>query len=290
MRSVMQMCLVCVLALGVCAYTASAQNLDIWCVSGGNTGSGTGTVIRAPNGTVVLVDEGGGATWAGVCDTLLAGEGIATIDHAIASHYDADHIGGLDDLTTSITKCWDRGGTLKQDNTAIDATYMSTVSGKRNTVTVNGNSDIDLGNGAMLNFLSVGAADVAQYANIRGGGTITTYTENAKSITALVTYCGFDFYVGGDAEGVTETAAEGVIAGLGRHVDVLHIDHHGSASYGSNSVGFLGDGSGNGMDPEVCITSVWDNSFGHPTETVMDRIDAVVDAGEYSNIRLRKGS
>ncbi|MEJ2744085.1 MAG: PQQ-binding-like beta-propeller repeat protein, partial [bacterium] len=286
MRSVMlNVALVCVLTLVVCAYTVSAQDLDIWCVSGGDGGAGTGTIIRGPNGTVVLLDEGGGEDWAGVCNSLLAGEGITLIDHAIASHYDSDHIAGLDDLTTSITKCWDRGGNLTQSGAGIDATYLATVAVKRNTVTVDGNSDIDLGNGAVLRFLSVGAADTAQYADIRGGGTVTVYTENAKSITALITYCGFDFYVGGDAIGPIEKAVDDVIVTtLGRHVDVLHIDHHGSESYDTSSAEFLGN-----LDPEVCITSVWDNPYGHPTENVFARIDAVVDADEYNNIRLRSG-
>jgi outer membrane protein assembly factor BamB len=283
MRNVMRAIVaVCVLALGLCAYTVSAQNLDIWCVSGGDNGSGTGTVIRGPNGTVVLFDEGGGATWAGVCDALLGSVGIDQIDHAIASHYDADHIYGLDDLTTTVVKCWDRGGTLKQDGTAIDADYLTAVSGKRNTVTVDGNSDIDLGNGAILRFLSVGRTDTEAVADLRGGGTVAVTTENNKSITALVTYFGFDFYVGGDAEDTLELAVDDVVASLGRDIDVLHVDHHGAAT--SSSATFLSN-----MDPEVCITSVWDNTFGYPTEEAFDRIDAVVDAGVPSNIRLRSG-
>ncbi|MEJ2745669.1 MAG: MBL fold metallo-hydrolase, partial [bacterium] len=241
MKSVMHVsAVVCLLALGVCAYTVSAQNRDIWCISGGDTGAGTGTVIRGPNGTVVLFDEGHGTPWSDACKSVLAGAGITDgIDHAIASHYHTDHIGGLDDLIAaptpiSIDNCWDRGGTLTQMKynntpTPIPAQYMAAVAGKRNTVKVDGTTDIDLGGGAMLYFLSVGAADTAEYTTIRGGGTVTVTTENDKSITALITYGGFDFYVGGDAEGTTEKAVDDVIIhDLGRNVDVLHIDHHGS--------------------------------------------------------------
>ena len=97
MRSVMQLLFAgFFLSLWLLPCAAPCGTLDIWCVSGGDSVAGTGTVIRGPNGTVVLFDEGGGATWAGVCDTLLAGEGITVIDHAVASHYDLDHIGGLD--------------------------------------------------------------------------------------------------------------------------------------------------------------------------------------------------
>ncbi|MEJ2746119.1 MAG: MBL fold metallo-hydrolase, partial [bacterium] len=298
MRSVMHVvAAVCMLALWLCAYTISAQNLDIWCVSGGDDGRGTGTVIRGPNGTVVLFDEGGDenetSEWAFECDALLAEVGIEKIDHAIASHYHVDHCYGLDNLTTTVDKCWDRGGTVTDDTQygtpiPIPPPYMTAVAGegRRNTVTVDGTTDIDLGNGAILRFLSVGATDTTQYADIRGGGTVAVYTENNKSITALVTYGGFDFYVGGDAEGTIEKAVDDVVVTtLGRHVDVLHIDHHGSDANEISSAEFLGN-----MDPEVCITSVWSNNYGHPTENTMDRVDAVVESGKYSNIRLRRGS
>ncbi|MEJ2745670.1 MAG: PQQ-binding-like beta-propeller repeat protein, partial [bacterium] len=247
-------------------------------------------MIKGPNGTVVLFDEGGGETWADACNDLLKDEGIENIHHAIASQYHADHIGGLDNLQSpdvKFDKCWDRGGTKKQDNTDIDATYLATANEiGRYTVEVDGTTDINLGSGAMLYFLSVGRADTEGVADIRGGGTVAVTTENAKSITALITYGGFDFYVGGDAEGVVEKAVDDVIINdLGRSIDVLHIDHHGSVTNQTSSVEFLSN-----MAPEVCITSVWDNLHGHPTEDVMDRVDAVVDGGLYSNIRLRIGS
>ncbi|MEJ2745981.1 MAG: hypothetical protein P8123_09910, partial [bacterium] len=183
MKSMMRnVVLVCVLTLGVCVHTVSAQDLEIWCVSGGDGGAGTGTVIRGPNGTVVLFDEGGGATWATACKAVVNGIG-GVVDHAIASHYDSDHIAGLDDLVSGgdaidIGACWDRGVTLTQCGDPINSDYLDTVAGRRNTVTVDGNSDIDLGSGAILRILSVGRADKEQVADIRGGGTIPAYREN----------------------------------------------------------------------------------------------------------------
>ncbi|MEJ2745354.1 MAG: MBL fold metallo-hydrolase, partial [bacterium] len=196
---------VCLILLGLCAYTVSAQNLDIWCISGGDDGPGTGTIIRGPNGTVVLFDEGYSALWANACKGVLAGEGITNIGHAIASHYHADHIGGLDDLIIvptpiSISKCWDRGGTMTYATRLggtpipIPTPYATAVAecGGSNEVVVDGSTDIDLGNGAMLYFLSVGAEDNAEGEGglvnttyIRGGGEVAPGNENSKSITAL---------------------------------------------------------------------------------------------------------
>lgn len=205
------------LSLVLLPYAAPCGSLDICCISGGEEGAGTGTVIRGPNGTVVLFDEGGGASWAEACDNLMEELEITQIDYAIASHYDLDHIGGLDDLDTTVVKCYDRGGSQRHDGTDIDTTYLATVSGKRYTVAVDGSTDIDLGEGAILRFLSVGATNTTDTTYIKGGSTITPGDEDNKSITALISYCGFDFYVGGDAMGTLEQAVDGVVEGLGRH-------------------------------------------------------------------------
>lgn len=280
----------CLFSLGLLPCAAPCGTLDIWCVSGGDDGGGTGTVIKGPNGTVVLFDEGGGANWADACEALLDDLGITQIDHAIATHYDLDHINGIDDLTTTVVRCWDRGGTKRQDGTDISAAYLAAVSGRRYTVTVDGASDIDLGDGATLKFLSVGAednsGDLDDRTFIRGRSALDPAdSENNKSITALVSYCYFDFYVGGDAEGTLEQILDDVITDdLDRIDDVLHIDHHGASTNGTSSEAFLGK-----MYPAVCITSTWNNTSGHPTEIVMDRVDAVVDSTLYSNIRLRSG-
>lgn len=290
MRSVMRWFFAaCILTLGLSPCAAPCGTLDIWCVSGGDNGGGTGTIIKGPNGTVVLFDEGGGATWAGACEDLLDDVGISQIDHAIASHYDSDHINGLDDLTTTIVKCWDRGGAVKSDATPIPTAYMTAVAGKRDTAKVDGTTDINLGDGATLKFLSVGADDNAGDLDdrtfIKGKDPIEAGSENNKSISAVISYGYFDFYVGGDAEGDLEKILDDVIVDdLDRIIDVLHIDHHGSSTYDVSSEEFLAK-----MYPSVCITSTWNNNFGHPTETVMDRIDAVVDPLLYSNIRLRTG-
>ena len=279
----------CFLSLWLLPIAAPCGILDIWCVSGGDDGGGTGTIIKGPNGTVVLFDEGGGATWANACEALLDDVGISQIDHAIASHYDSDHINGIDDLTTTVVKCWDRGGTVKSDATPIPTAYMTAVAGKRDTVKVDGTTDINLGDGATLKFLSVGAddntGDLDDRTFIRGKDPMTAGSENNKSIAAVVSYGYFDLYVGGDAEGDLEQTLDDVIVDdLGRIVDVLHIDHHGSSTYNTSSEAFLGK-----MYPAVCITSTWNNNFGHPTETVMSRVDAVGDPLAYSKIRLRTG-
>jgi outer membrane protein assembly factor BamB len=284
-------------SLVLIAHPASAQELQIWCVwGGGGSGTlGTGTVIKGPGtgGKVVLFDEGGNATWATYCNALLGSLGITYVDYCVASHYDGDHIDGLDNLVSYMGgqshfgTYYDRGGSYDYGG-AIDATYIATVSGKRATVTVNPASDIDLGNGAVLQFLTVGAPDDPGPTNtlyVRGRPDVSGgMSVNDKSITALVTYGGFDMYLGGDAEGTNEGQVKNVVSDLGRHVDVMLVDHHGSDTNGISSPTFLGS-----MDPEIAIISVWSNGFGHPRETTVENFTAVVDSGVMSIIRLDPG-
>jgi hypothetical protein len=156
---------------------------------------------------------------------------------------------------------------------------------------VTGTKDIDLGSGAYLRFLSVGATNTTNSIAIRGRPAVTTgVTENSKSITCLISFpssygaAGFDLYLGGDAEGVTELAVDDAVKTLGRKVDVLLVDHHGADTYNISSPEFLSN-----MDPEVAIISVWNNSFGHPRKTTVQKLQAVVEPLAQRIIRLSKG-
>ncbi len=273
--------------------------MEIWFVSQYGS-AGTATLIKGPDGTVVLYDEGGGANAASKCKAILDAEGMSFIDYAIAGHYDSDHQGGLDDLvsmmggTYSFGTFYDRGGTQTHTGSAIDANYYDLVStsGKRATVTLYGSSDISLGYGAKVQFMSVGAPNTTDAIYIRGRPNVTTgISENNKSITALVSFNstygapGFDLYLGSDAEGTTELAVDNVVGDLGRSCDVLLVDHHGSYTYGISSPEFLGN-----MDPELAIISVWDNSHGHPRVEVVENLQKVVEPLDQRIVRLMPGN
>ncbi|MDD5556644.1 MAG: hypothetical protein PHN82_05265 [bacterium] len=278
----------------------SAGSLDIWCVWGGGS-SGTGTVIRGPDGTVVLYDLGEARTWAQTAKQLLDREGIHYIHYAVAGHYHTDHICGLyhlvnlmggvarDGWAPAFGTFYDRGGSRQSTGSNINADYLNLVnrSGKRRTVWVDGTSDIHLGDGAVLRFLTVGAPDTQKAIYVRGRRDITSgITENNKSITALVTYKHFDFYVGSDAEGGAENAVSRVVADdFGRTVDVLHVDHHGSDTNGTSSSSFL-----QAMGPEVAVISVWNrNGYGHPRRTTVERLQRVVEQRPQRILRLAAG-
>ena len=62
-----------------------------------NVGQGDATLIIAPSGETILFDGGDKSTGRKVVTARLRTLGYDKIDYVIASHYDADHIGGLDD-------------------------------------------------------------------------------------------------------------------------------------------------------------------------------------------------
>ena len=283
----------------VSSLSAMAADLKIWCVWAAGS-AGTGTLIQGPNGTVVLFDEGGGENWAISCKALMDDVGISNIDYAIAGHYDTDHIAGLDDLNdlmggNSATGTapgfgvfMDRGGVERDDGSAIASDYYDfvTQSGKRTTVSVDGSSDIDLGSGAVIRFLCAGAPNLDQELFIRGRASVTAgLSENNKSIAVLLTYQGFDMYLGSDLEGTGEMAVDDVIVSdLDRHVDVMLVDHHGADTYDISSTEFLQN-----LYPEVAIFSVWNNTHGHPRYNTVTRLQAVVEADDQRIIRLEPG-
>jgi len=203
--------------------------------------------------------------------------------------------GGLDDLyslmgsqLSDFGHFYDRGGSLKDDGGPISSEYYDLVnpSGKRTTVKVDGTTDINLGDGAFIRFLSVGALDTTNALYIRGRPDVTAgITENNKSISALVTYGGFDLFLGSDLEGTGEEAVVDVIVDdLGRDPDICLVDHHGSESNGTSSLAFCTK-----MDPEVAVISVWSNSYGHPRRTTVENFQAAVEPEDQRIFRLDPG-
>ena len=96
--------------------------------------------------------------------------------------------------------------------------------------------------------------------------------ENEASIGLLIRHGDFEYFTAGDLTGGgnpggfeskdLETIAGEIIG----DIDVLHVGHHGSAT--STNAQFLGL-----TRPEAAVISVGrDNDYGHPTETVLQRL------------------
>lgn len=89
--------------------------------------------------------------------------------------------------------------------------------------------------------------------------------DNDASLSVLASAGVFDVLITGDMDSQVEE-----ILSEEKHlsdVEVLVVGHHGSRY--STSTDFLKE-----ITPQVAVISVGDNSYGHPTQEVLDRLDA----------------
>ena len=292
--------------------TGLLRIFQVWPGSPGSGNSGKSgaqcNLMIAPNGTVWLMDCG--YNFLGSYDYqcsrellyLLDNQGIDHIDYGICSHFDADHSYGFrtvaegteeeDDEETPIVYegvgkipiCYDRGGSQQVDGDGISGLYSG---GVELRVQPSVGDVIDLGDGAQLRWLAMGNPDPGPDDRIYVAGRPDlidpvdgNIDENAKSIVALITYGGFDFYIGGDATSgelsgyvpVEETVSSVIHDDLHRSVDVFLVDHHGSQNHSSDQ--FLSE-----IEPEAAFLAVWNNSHDHPTEEAMNRVAGYVETG-----------
>jgi len=195
-----------------------------------------------------MIDNG---RWTNCDNTVsyVTGEGISHIDYHFATHYHADHMACLDDLVdagVAVGTCYDRGGSF---GTQTFQDYIGACGAARQTV-VKGQA------------ITLGAVTIT-VVDLSGAG-LSTSDENALSLVLKLTYGSFDHVFPGDLTG-TSPDAESIVGPEVGDVDVCKVSHHGSKT--STLDAWL-----NATDPEVCILSVGDNSFGHPTSEAMGRL------------------
>jgi beta-lactamase superfamily II metal-dependent hydrolase len=258
------------LMLGLLVLLGAGQSqaqLSIHCL---DVGQGDCTLVVSPTGGTLLFDGGTNGKGSGVVLPYMAGLGLTALDYVSCSHYHMDHIGGLDEVVNSIgidsvrVAVLDRGWSY---TTQTYNSYANAVAAKRTTIL--DQQVIDLGGGVTVTCVTV-----------NGNGTLSApftsdyYDENDLCVGLLVEYENFEFFVGGDLSGVNSssyTDIETPTAPDVGDIDIYRVDHHGSSS-NSNST-FVSS-----LDAEVAIISVGSNSYGHPTQTVLNRL---VSYGSY---------
>ena len=176
-----------------------------------------------------------------------------SIDAVIATHPDADHIGGLSDILEN----FDVGLVMEpgvDSDTAVYAEFEDQVEKKslQKTLARRG-MRITLGKGAYLLIL---------FPNV----DVVGFDTNEASIVAKLVYGGTSFLLTADSpknieQYLTALSPESV------DVDVLKIGHHGSKT--STSQELLGYAS-----PLYAVISVSkDNQYGHPHKEVTDKLN-----------------
>lgn len=234
-----------------------------------DVGQGDCTLIISPTGETLLFDAGTNGIGTGVVIPYLQNLGLTALDYIACSHYHVDHIGGIDEVVNYLgidsvrVAVLDRGWSY---TTATYSDYESAVAPKRRTIY--DGEIIDLGGGVTVTCVAV-----------NGNGVLsppfdTQYNENDLCVSLLVRFGDFEFFVAGDLSGVNSSYYHDIETSVAPElgdIDVYRVNHHGSAS--NSNTTFVST-----LLPEVSIISVGTNSYGHPTQTVIDRL---VNYGSY---------
>jgi beta-lactamase superfamily II metal-dependent hydrolase len=248
--------------LGLCPECSA--DLEIHCI---DVGQGDCTLVISPTGGTLLFDAGWNGRGNDTVIPYLQSLGIDALDYVSCSHYHADHIGGTDEVVNSLgidsvrVAVLDRGWSY---TTQTYDDYAAAVASKRTTIA--DGQVIDLGGGAIVTCLGV-----------NGNGELSAPyddEENDYCVCLLVEYGDFEFFVAGDLSGVNSSYyhdIESSVAPEAGDIDVYRVDHHGSSSNSNTTLVST-------LMPEVSIISVGTNSYGHPTQTVIDRL---VSYGSY---------
>ena len=215
-----------------------------------DVGQGDSCWLHLPNGDDVLVD--GGRPRAGpTVVAYLEEHSIADIDLMVATHGDADHIGGLIDVLASmpVAEAWLDSQTCT--TLTCQEFYQALVDNGVVTATKR-----------MGEFHTWGEVT----ALILNPSEPLYADKNENSVVLRVSYGSVDFLLTGDVE----TGAENRMLNSGNPLgaEILKVAHHGSSS--SSSPAFL-----SAVSPEVAVISVGPNQYGHPTEQTLSRLQEV---------------
>ncbi|MBC8465129.1 MAG: MBL fold metallo-hydrolase [Parcubacteria group bacterium] len=233
-----------------------AQKSDTLRVAFLNVGQGDAIFIEH-RGVQILVDGGrGGNVLSTLGDVMPFWD--RSIDMLIATHPDADHIGGFPEVLDR----FDVEYVIESGNVSDTGVYEAFANaivkeGCEHTIARAGYI-IQLSNSAYIEFLFPD----------RMLEEVAKWEANTSSLIARVVHGENTFLLTGDAPASVETYLAGLY-GDRADSDVLKAGHHGSDT--SSATVFLA-----ATTPETVVVSAGcDNRYGHPDKEVIDRIEAL---------------
>lgn len=228
------------------AKSSSGEQKELLTVTFLDVGQGDAAVLQCGGQTMMI--DGGKAKASSYIYSWLKKNQISYLDVMVATHTDADHIGGLPGALNYVkvgtAYCPVTSGTTKTFQSFVR--YLKN-QGKSITIPKAGD-EFSLG-GAQVRIL---------------GPTNPQAEGNNSSIVLKVTFGDTSFLFTGDAE--REEEQELLESGYDLESTVLKVGHHGSDT--STSYLFLRT-----VNPQYAVISVGaDNTYGHPTEAVLSRL------------------
>jgi competence protein ComEC len=263
-------CAVSLLWIGFQAMQARKADPRLF-VSVLDVGQGDAIYIRTPSGNDILVDGGpDDSVLRSLAQEMPAFD--REIDLIVATHSDADHIGGLIPI-------FDRYE-VKQfaySGAAKDSGVRSELDSRIESERISDDAQVRIVSAGDLLILD-GTYGVVAEIIFPDDVSTSTPDENDLSVVMRVRYGESEFLLTGD---ISEVVERKIMSTHGNALasDVLKIGHHGSES--SSDIEFL-----KAVSPQfVAISAGNDNKYGHPHEDVLERIRSL---GTTTQIHITK--
>ncbi len=218
-----------------------------------DVGQGDAILIELLDGTQILIDGGPDASILSELSSVM-GPFDRSIDMVVATHADADHIGGLVDVLAYYDVRYVVDSGIEKDTQLFRAWATAVVQEGAELIVADGIKDLRFSDRATLKLLWPFQPVFGQEKK----------NVNDYSLVVQFTFDEVDILLTGDIERWTEQQL--VSAGVLENVEILKIPHHGSKT--STSAGLL-----DALNPQLAIISVGhENRYGHPDRGVLARL------------------
>ncbi|PIW41004.1 MAG: hypothetical protein COW21_04235 [Candidatus Aenigmarchaeota archaeon CG15_BIG_FIL_POST_REV_8_21_14_020_37_27] len=203
------------------------------------------SILIEQNDKFILIDCGRSST---KVVNYLRNQGVFELEYLLATHPDADHIGGCDDVLENfdVLHVWDNGQT---HDTQAYQDYIILAKNRDYSVVYRGNK---------TDYFNMEILSPPQ-------GLISS-DMNENSIVTKLSFGNIDFLFTGDCKSECEQDILNIDISIDS--EILKIAHHGSKY--STTDDFL-----EAVNPDVAVISVGaNNPYGHPTQIVLDKLSS----------------
>ena len=214
-----------------------------------DVGQGDSILIQTPNSKNILID-GGDDNSHYIVSNYLKKQNVKNIDYIIATHFDSDHVGGLDNIIDKFNV-----------SNIYAPNYETDTLSYKNLITSCSNKNLNLQYLSKGDFISI-------EDNLNLEVLSPSYIQeenNLNSIVFRIDYKNKSFLFTGDAENNNEL---NILNSYNLNdIDFLKVGHHGSSS--STTEEFLKE-----VNPDVAVISCgYKNQYGHPHKSTLDTLE-----------------
>lgn len=250
MRKLFYLLLGFVLLFSIYSFAIAEDPKDVLKVHFLDVGHGDAILVQAPEGKTMLVD-GGTKEYGDEVVSFLKEKGVKQLDYVIATHPDADHIGGLIKVFKTFPV-----------NRFINSGKVHTTETYKDLLTVLKDNNISYFIPKVLETYKLDPRITVQVLHVNEEAKET----NDASLVLKLTYNKVSFLLMADASTEIE---EDIRKKYDVEATVLKVGHHGSDT--SSSAPFISS-----VDPKVAILSFErGNTYGHPDVEVVKRLKSV---------------